>query len=151
MVIEDVVNAYHNGRQILLLTERTEHIQWFCENMKDTVPNLFVLKGGFGKKQLKKIFEDIGNAKENGNIVILATGRYIGEGLDLPELDTLFLPFPISWKGTLAQYVGRLHRMSAGKIEVQVYDYADTEVPVLMRMLAKHKKGYAALGYSIAE
>ena len=83
--------------------------------------------------------------------MILATGRYIGEGFDLPELDTLFLPFPISWKGTLAQYVGRLHRMAVGKTEVQVYDYVDVDVPVLMRMLAKRKKGYAALGYSIAE
>lgn len=151
MVIDDVINTYRNGRQILLLTERTEHIQLFYEKMKDDIPALFVLKGGFGKKQLKQIFEDLNKAKENGNIVILATGRYIGEGFDLPELDTLFLPFPISWKGTLAQYVGRLHRMATGKTEVQVYDYVDVDVPVLMRMLAKRKKGYAALGYSIAE
>ncbi len=147
MVIDDVINTYRKGRQILLLTERTEHIQLFYEKMKDDIPALFVLKGGFGKKQLKQIFEDLNKAKENGNIVILATGRYIGEGFDLPELDTLFLPFPISWKGTLAQYVGRLHRMAAGKTEVQVYDYADVDVPVLMRMFAKRKKGYAALGY----
>ena len=118
MVIDEVINTYRNGRQILLLTERTEHIQLFYEKMKDDIPALFVLKGGFGKKQLKQIFEDINKAKENGNIVILATGRYIGEGFDLPELDTLFLPFPISWKGTLAQYVGRLHRMAVGKTEV---------------------------------
>ena len=147
MVIDEVINTYRNGRQILLLTERTEHIQLFYEKMKDDIPALFVLKGGFSKKQLKQIFEDLNKAKENGNIVILATGRYIGEGFDLPELDTLFLPFPISWKGTLAQYVGRLHRMAASKTEVRVYDYADVDVPVLMRMLAKRKKGYAALGY----
>ena len=78
MVIDDIINTYRNGRQILLLTERTEHIQLFYEKMKDDIPALFVLKGGFGKKQLKQIFEDLNKAKENGNIVILATGRYIG-------------------------------------------------------------------------
>ncbi len=149
MVLQDMMVAYHEGRQILMLTERTEHIQWFYEKMKESVPTLFVLKGGFGKKQLKQIWSDIEAAKANGNIVILATGRYIGEGFDLPELDTLFLPFPISWKGTLAQYVGRLHRMSAGKTEVRVYDYVDSNVPVLARMFEKRKKGYDSLGYEV--
>ena len=149
MVLQDLMTAYREGRQILMLTERTEHIQWFYEKMKENVPALFVLKGGFGKKQLKQIWSDIEAAKANGNIVILATGRYIGEGFDLPELDTLFLPFPISWKGTLAQYVGRLHRISAGKTEVRVYDYVDSNVPVLARMFEKRKKGYEALGYEV--
>ena len=149
MVLQDLMTAYREGRQILMLTERTEHIQWFYETMKENVPALFVLKGGFGKKQLKQIWSDIEAAKANGNIVILATGRYIGEGFDLPELDTLFLPFPISWKGTLAQYVGRLHRISAGKTEVRVYDYVDSNVPVLARMFEKRKKGYEALGYEV--
>ena len=81
--------------------------------------------------------------------LILATGRYIGEGFDDPTLDTLFLTMPISWKGTLAQYVGRLHRQRAGKSEVLVVDYVDEQVPVLARMAAKRRLGYRALGYTI--
>ena len=80
--------------------------------------------------------------------VILATGRYIGEGFDDARLDSLFLAMPISWRGTLQQYVGRLHRLHQGKKEVRVYDYVDRKVPVLMRMLAKRLRGYRAMGYS---
>ena len=96
MVIEDVVNAYHNGRQILLLTERTEHIQWFCENMKDTVPNLFVLKGGFGKKQLKKIF----NSNYLKLIAIIA--MTIDHGTDL-----LYPGFPSEPTPLALHFIGR--------------------------------------------
>jgi superfamily II DNA or RNA helicase len=81
--------------------------------------------------------------------VILATGRYIGEGFDDARLDTLFLTMPISWKGTLAQYVGRLHRLYAGKADVVVVDYVDAAVPVLARMAAKRRAGYRTLGYTI--
>ncbi len=132
-----------------MLSERTEHLDWFYERLRTDVKHLFVLKGGMGKKQLKRIMDEINDAKIDFNIVILATGRYIGEGFDLKELDTLFLPFPISWKGTLAQYVGRLHRESVGKTEVRVYDYVDGNVPVLTRMHQKRVKGYEALGYQL--
>jgi superfamily II DNA or RNA helicase len=81
--------------------------------------------------------------------VILATGRYIGEGFDDSRLDTLFLVMPISWRGTLQQYVGRLHRLHENKQVVQVYDYVDTQVPMLMRMFQKRIKGYKAIGYRI--
>jgi superfamily II DNA or RNA helicase len=79
--------------------------------------------------------------------LVLATGRYLGEGFDDSRLDTLFLVMPISWKGTFAQYVGRLHRDHDGKREVIVYDYVDAGVPVLARMAAKRQKGYRSLGY----
>jgi superfamily II DNA or RNA helicase len=81
--------------------------------------------------------------------LILATGRYIGEGFDDHRLDTLFLTMPISWKGTLAQYVGRLHRQHDGKTEILVVDYVDETVPMLARMAAKRRTGYRALGYTI--
>ena len=81
--------------------------------------------------------------------LILATGRYIGEGFDDARLDTLFLTMPISWKGTLAQYVGRLHRRHIGKTDVLVFDYVDAAVPVLARMAAKRRAGYRTLGYTI--
>ncbi len=149
LIAGEILQAYKEHRQILVLSERTEHLDWFYERLHADVEHLFVLKGGMGKKQLKRIMEEINDSKIDSNIVILATGRYIGEGFDLKELDTLFLPFPISWKGTLAQYVGRLHRESVGKTEVRVYDYVDGNVPVLTRMHQKRVKGYEALGYKL--
>lgn len=79
--------------------------------------------------------------------LVLATGRYIGEGFDDARLDTLFLALPVSWKGTLVQYAGRLHRQSPQKREVRIYDYVDRNVPVLARMFGKRMNGYRALGY----
>jgi len=93
--------------------------------------------------------KEIDRVTENESVVILATGRYLGEGFDLPCLDTLFLTFPVSWKGTIAQYAGRLHREYAGKTTVVIYDYADMLVPMLARMHSKRLKGYLALGYEI--
>lgn len=148
-IMSDVMIAVGENRKILVLSERTEHLEWFRFALEPLVESLFILKGGLGKKQLKGIMSDLGNADPTKAVVILATGRYLGEGFDLPNLDTLFLTFPISWKGTLAQYAGRLHRESAGKSEVIVYDYVDSNVPVLSRMHAKRLKGYATLGYKV--
>ncbi|MBT8420039.1 MAG: DNA helicase, partial [Gammaproteobacteria bacterium] len=83
--------------------------------------------------------------------VIVATGKYIGEGFDLPRLDTLFLALPISWKGSLIQYVGRIHRESMDKTHVTVYDYVDCTLPMLERMYRKRENGYRAMGYEITE
>lgn len=151
LIAQEILSANKDHRQILVLSERTEHLEWFYNRLNPAIKSLFVLKGGMGKKQFKRIMDEINEAKDSSNIVILATGRYIGEGFDLRELNTLFLPFPISWKGTLAQYVGRLHRESAGKTEVIVHDYLDENVPVLARMHQKRIKGYEALGYELNE
>src|SRR5580704_1195 len=97
----------------------------------------------------RKSSEDALRVPNDHERLILATGRYIGEGFDDQRLDTLFLTMPISWKGTLAQYVGRLHRKHDGKTEVLVVDYVDEKVPVLARMAAKRRSGYRALGYAI--
>ena len=86
---------------------------------------------------------------DDENVVVVATGKYIGEGFDSPRLDTLLLAMPISWKGTLAQYAGRLHRNYKGKQEVRIYDYVDIHVPTLERMYHKRLKGYAELGYQV--
>jgi len=83
--------------------------------------------------------------------VILATGKYLGEGFDLPSLDTLFLVFPFSWRGMLIQYTGRLNRASYGKEEIRVYDYVDGKVPVLLRMYGKRLRGYKALGFMVSD
>ena len=111
------------------------------------IPHLFVLKGGMGKKQLRAIMAGIQNVPPDENRIILATGKYLGEGFDLPCLDTLFLVFPFSWQGTLTQYTGRLNRTHYGKKEVRVYDYVDEKVPVLSRMYKKRLRGYRSLGF----
>ncbi len=125
MITADVIRAVEGGRSPLLLTGRTEHLQHFAAKLNDAVKHVFVLKGGMGKKQRRSVAEDLAAVPEHEPRVILATGSYIGEGFDDARLDTLFLAMPISWKGTLQQYVGRLHRLHDTKRIVQVYDYVD--------------------------
>jgi superfamily II DNA or RNA helicase len=137
------------GRSPLLLTERTEHLEWFAEHLKRFAQNIIILRGGMGAKQRRALAEQIKAVPDSKERVIIATGRYIGEGFDDARLDTLFLAMPISWRGTLQQYVGRLHRLRDNKQVVQVYDYVDIHVPTLMRMYKKRLKGYEAIGYTV--
>lgn len=120
---------------------------YFAERLKPFVKNVLVLRGGMGKKQLYEVLKQLKEIPDDAERVIIATGRYIGEGFDDPRLDTLFLAMPISWKGTLQQYAGRLHRLHPDKKLVQVYDYVDRHVPMLRRMYEKRKKGYENMGY----
>ena len=149
MIAADVIRAVQAGRSPLLLTGRTEHLQYFAAKLNGTVKYVFVLKGGMGKKQRRSIAEALASVPDDEPRVILATGSYIGEGFDDARLDTLFLAMPISWKGTLQQYVGRLHRLHDNKRVVQVYDYVDDWVPMLGRMYERRLKGYGAIGYMI--
>ncbi|MGH9927705.1 MAG: DEAD/DEAH box helicase, partial [Pyrinomonadaceae bacterium] len=146
----DVVGAIEDGRFPLLLTERTDHLQLLLEKLVRRVPNVFVMKGGMGKKQRDSVAAEIAAVPADQQRVILATGRYIGEGFDDARLDTLFLAMPISWRGTLQQYVGRLHRLHESKQVVRVYDYVDASVPVLNRMYEKRVRAYGAVGYTVA-
>ncbi len=150
-IITDVISCARNGRSPLLLTERISHLKLLTNLLKGKVKNIIVLHGGMGKKQLKNTQEQLDCVKDNEERVILATGKYIGEGFDDPRLDTLFLAMPISWKGTLQQCAGRLHRLYDTKKEVMIYDYIDHQVPMLQRMYAKRKNGYNAMGYLIRE
>ena len=149
LIAADLICAVEAGRSPLLLTGRTEHLQYFAQKLNGTVKHVFVLKGGMGKKQRRSIAEALASVAEHEPRVILATGSYIGEGFDDARLDTLFLAMPISWKGTLQQYVGRLHRLHDNKRVVQVYDYVDDWVPMLDRMYERRLKGYGAIGYTI--
>ncbi len=147
MIVADLVNAVRRGRTPLLLTGRTEHLAVFADKLANILDNVFVLKGGMGRKQRQDIASRIARVPENGQRVILATGSYIGEGFDDARLDTLFLAMPISWKGTLQQYVGRLHRLHDSKRVVEVYDYVDPNVRMLARMYERRLRGYADMGY----
>lgn len=148
-IIRDVLSAHQEGKQILVLSERTEHLELLKGRLEEEFKNLFVLRGGLRKKQLNLIMDALSEIGDDESRVILATGKYLGEGFDLPILDTLFLTFPISWRGTLAQYAGRLHREHHGKTEVNIIDYVDNNVPVLEKMYSRRVKGYKSLGYTI--
>ena len=103
-----------------------------------------VLRGAMRAKERAQARENAKTAQ-----VLIATGKYIGEGFDLPRLDTLFLALPISWKGTLAQYAGRIHRVAESKKKVAIYDYVDSTLPMLQRMFQRRCKGYEAMGYHL--
>ena len=149
MIADDIVRALGEGRSPLLLTARTEHLQYFARRLQNAARHVFVLRGGMGRKKHQLTAQELASVPPDESRVILATGSYIGEGFDDARLDTLFLAMPVSWKGTLQQYVGRLHRLHHGKRFVQVYDYVDHLVPMLARMYQRRLKGYAAFGYVI--
>ena len=150
MIVEDVVEAVHAGRSPVLLTERREHLTYFADALADKVKNIIVLSGGMGRKQRILLMDELKRIPEDEERLIIATGRYLGEGFDDARLDTLFLALPIAWRGTVAQYAGRLHRNYDRKSEVIIYDYVDDQVPVLAGMFGKRKKGYKAIGYELS-
>ena len=149
LICSDVLSALSEGRSPVVLTERTEHLEQLVEGLASSVRHLIVLRGGMGRKQLKVTMEKLASIPERDQRVLVATGRYLGEGFDDSRLDTLFLTLPVSWRGTIAQYAGRLHRLHAEKREVRIYDYADFEVPMLARMFDRRCQGYEAVGYTI--
>jgi superfamily II DNA or RNA helicase len=150
LIFDDVLKALDAGRSPIVLTERRDHLDLLRERFSRFTPNCITLRGGLSAKE-RRAEEAVLQRSAGNERLVLATGRYLGEGFDDPRLDTLFLTMPIAWRGTLAQYVGRLHRQHEGKREVIVYDYADVGVPVLARMAAKRRAGYRAMGYSMEE
>nr|WP_232442097.1 DEAD/DEAH box helicase [Burkholderia ubonensis] len=149
MIAAAAREQYGQGRNVRVLTERTDHLERRQQMLQDTVQSLFVLHGRLGRKaratQLAALDALAGDAPR----VVLATGRLVGEGFDHPALDTLVLGMPVAWKGTLQQYAGRLHREHAGKTGVRVLDYVDGAHPVLLRMWDKRQRGYRAMGYQV--
>jgi superfamily II DNA or RNA helicase len=151
LIYVDMLRAIKAGRSPILLTERTSQVDEFAGRLNGLVKHVVVLKGGMGAKQRRAIAEQLAEIPNDDERVLLATGRYIGEGFDDARLDTLFLAMPISWRGTLQQYIGRLHRLHDSKREVIVYDYVDGCVPVLSAMYSKRMRGYEAVGYLIQD
>lgn len=149
MIVEDVVIAVSQHRNPVVLTERREHVDVLAHLLAERIQNVFTMAGGMGKKQRKQLIEHIAAVPADEPRVIVATGRYLGEGFDDARLDTLFLTLPISWRGALIQYAGRLHRLNEAKKKVIIYDYVDFEVPVVARMYAKRRSGYKSIGYEI--
>ncbi len=144
-----ITDAFRQGRKVLALTERTEHIDAIRTALADQVPEPFVLHGRMSKKQRAALIAALDALSPDAPRVLLATGKLVGEGFDHPPLDTLVLAMPVSWKGTLQQYAGRLHREHASKTDVRIIDFVDTGHPALLRMWDKRQRGYRAMGYRI--
>lgn len=149
LIFDDVLHSLEAGRRPVILTERRDHLEHLRDRFKKFTRNLVVLYGGMSAAERRDADDGL-RRPDTEERLVLATGRYLGEGFDDASLDTLFLTMPISWKGTLAQYVGRLHREHHAKREVVVYDYVDSGVPMLARMALKRQTGYRSLGYEIA-
>lgn len=148
-ICDDVVESVDRGRSPLVLTERNDHLDRLEQGLDGRVAHLIVLRAGLGKRQRQAIAKQLAAVPAEASRVVLATGRYVGEGFDDPRLDTLFLTLPVSWRGTVAQYAGRLHRLYDGKREVRIYDYADLDVQMLARMFDRRCRGYEAIGYTV--
>lgn len=149
LLAADTLKLVQEGRTPILLTGRKEHAAQLAALLEGRIHNVFLLIGSDKQKDKREKLAALQSVPNDEDVVVVATGKYIGEGFDFPRLDTLLLAMPISWKGTLAQYAGRLHRNYEGKNEVRIYDYVDVHVPVLERMYHKRLKGYAELGYQV--
>ncbi len=150
-IASQIASAFNQGRKVLVLTERTEHLDALQAALTGKIPSLFVLHGRMSKKLRTASITELNALLPDEPRVLLATGKLVGEGFDHPPLDTLVLAMPISWSGTLQQYAGRLHREHATKTDVRVIDFVDTGHPALLRMWDKRQRGYRVMGYRIRE
>lgn len=149
LIVDDVKRVTAEGRTPIILTNLTFHVRILTELLLPHATHVVSLVGADSVKEKRIAMENLGNIPASESLVIVATGKYIGEGFDYPRLDTLFLTLPISWKGNIAQYAGRLHRDYEGKNEVRIYDYIDIRVPICDSMYRKRLRGYASVGYGV--
>jgi superfamily II DNA or RNA helicase len=148
-IAEEAAAAFSQGRKVLVLTERTEHLEALAADLSRRISPLHVLHGRMSAKQRQALTAALDALPPDEPRVLLATGKLVGEGFDHPPLDTLVLAMPISWRGTLQQYAGRLHREHVGKTEIRIVDFVDTGHPALGRMWLKRQHGYRAMGYRL--
>ena len=148
-IATEVREAIAQGRKVLVLTERTEHLDAIKAELDGLQPTLFVLHGRMSRKQRAALVADLDRLAPDAPRILLSTGKLVGEGFDHPPLDTLILAMPVSWKGTLQQYAERLHREYASKSDVRIIDFVDTGHPALLRMWEKRQRGYRTMGYRL--
>ena len=146
-IVEDVRIAIQEGRTPLVLTTRTAHVKVLAQMLMPFADHVIQLVGADSAKEKRLALQNLQSMSTSESLVIVATGKYVGEGFDYPRLDTLFLTMPIAWKGNVEQYAGRLHREYTGKNEVRIYDYVDIHVPLCDSMYRKRLKGYSKAGY----
>jgi superfamily II DNA or RNA helicase len=147
LIFDDILSALEAGRSPVVITERKDHLELMAERLAKFAKNVVVLQGGMSAGQSRAATVSLATIPDQDERILVATGRYLGEGFDDARLDTLFLTMPISWRGILAQYAGRLHRLHTAKRDVVIYDYVDGNEPMLAKMAAKREAGYRTLGY----
>ena len=151
LICDDVADALADGRRCLVLSQWKEHCALLADGLRSRGVAPIVLEGSLGKRAGAALLDQIESTPFEEPLVVVATGQYLGEGFDCPQLDTLFLAFPVSFKGRLVQYTGRLLRAHENKTRVRVYDYADVRVPVLRAMHARRLATYKTLGFAREE
>lgn len=151
LIVEDVCKTLAVGRSQIVLTTLTSHVEQLSQLLSTCCKNIITLVGSESMKDKRQKMERLAELSPKEPLVVVATGHYVGEGFDYPRLDTLFLVSPVSWKGIIAQYAGRLHREYHGKTDVRIYDYIDIHLPLCERMYQRRLKGYAAIGYQLLE
>lgn len=149
LILTDVAKVLSEGRSPIILTARTSHVDLLAEECRKFCPNVVRLVGNDSVRAKREAINQLSSVPNDKPLVVVATGKYVGEGFDLPRLDTLMLALPVSWKGLIAQYTGRLHRSYPGKKEVRIYDYVDLRVPICDSMYRRRLHGYKAVGYSL--
>ena len=147
LILDDIIGSLEAGRSPIVLTERKDHLDFLAGRLRGFTKHLVVLRGGVTAKKRREALVALDAIPHGDERLVLATGRYVGEGFDDARLDTLFLTMPVSWRGTIVQYAGRLHRSHPGKTEVRIYDYADRRVSMLARMYERRLAGYRSIGY----
>ena len=148
-IVADATNALKDGRKVLLLTKRTEHLDLLHTQLANVEYPCFMLHGRMKAKERQAIIKALAELPEDAPHILLASAQLVGEGFDHAPLDTLILTLPISWTGTLQQYAGRLHRDHANKSDILIYDYVELDHPQLYRMWEKRQRGYRAMGYQV--
>ncbi len=148
-IVEEALACWGDGRSLLLLSERIDHITTIAAALAGEVPNLFLLHGRLSARQRSATVAALEALPPDAPRIVLATGRLVGEGFDHPPLNTLLLAMPVSWKGTLQQYAGRLHRQQSGKTSVRIIDWLDLGHPITQRMWERRLQGYRAMGYAL--
>lgn len=149
LIIDDVRKTLTEGRSPIVLTNLTTHVETLANALAPYCKYVVTLIGSESAREKHQKMELLQGISPTEPLVIVATGKYVGEGFDYPRLDTLFLALPVSWKGIIAQYAGRLHREYPGKKEVRIYDYIDIRIPMCDVMYKRRLRGYASVGYQI--
>lgn len=149
MIARDVAECVREGRSPVVISERRDHLDVLEELLHGTADHIVVMRGGAGRRKMNALRGELDSIPKEESRIILATGSYIGEGFDDSRLDTLFLTLPISWRGRLVQYAGRLHRQCDGKREVRIYDYLDQRIAMCAKMFNRRAAGYRDIGYEM--
>ena len=150
-IIEDVKNCVAAGRTPVVLSRYKDHSEKFYERLKGYADHVFLMTGNNSKKEHRKILEQMHQVDKNESLILIATGSLVGEGFDFPRLDTLFMATPVSFRGVVEQYAGRLNRDYAGKENVIIYDYVDNHIPMFNNMYMKRLKAYKQIGYEFGD